>query len=95
MIDQKRALEWLRIPALFANVAPSGAPCAPTLGVAYDKCHCCDAEAVVIACIAENGAEISVSLPFEQAAELGLAIHNIIRKALDGEMPAPQLVTQQ
>lgn len=74
MSSAPRALDWQRFAGAFANVSMGSPSDRAVVGVAPDICPCCDERYVVIAAVAPNGAEISVSLPPEIALDVAQRI---------------------
>lgn len=66
MSEGKRRVDWMRFEADFATKGKSP-PALPTLGIAADKCPCCEERRVLIAAIDEHGHEICVAIGMELA----------------------------
>lgn len=76
MSKDQIAPDWHRVVGAFSNVVPAQGKCLPTVGVRTYTCSCCGSSYVTLACVGEDGAEVSVTLPLEQAMDVVDAIAN-------------------
>ncbi len=80
MSDEPRELAWVRFEGAFANAGQIPASKAAVIGVAPDKCHCCEERYVVIAAIHPAGFEVSVSLQPDVALDVAQRIVDSYRE---------------
>lgn len=76
------SLDWQRVSGAFAHAAPASGPCDPTIGTAAHVCSCCGERYILIAAVAEDGAEVNVALPLAQAVDVAENITNSIKRLL-------------
>lgn len=69
MNDGPRMPDWHRFVGDFAQPGQTH-PCLPTIGIAADKCPCCDERRVLIAAIAEDGHEVNVAVNMAVALDI-------------------------
>jgi hypothetical protein len=79
--------DWHRVTGAFANQSPARGACAATVGTLARTCSCCGNQYIVIAAIAEDGAEISVALPLKAALDVAESISTSIERLIETPVP--------
>jgi len=77
---------WDRVGGAFSHQVPASGPCTPTVGVSSYICACCGDRYVVVACVGDDGAELSVTLPVLAAVQLSDALIGKLEVIHDGAL---------